>query len=240
MEPEFQREYYMRTSDFDCFGRLQPASVLDLFQDVAGIHAKQLGCGFDDLISRKLMWVLVRVKYQVLSKVHMFDKVRVHTWPLAPSRVGFRREYLIEKEDGTPVVKGSSDWVMMHSENRCLVPVQDVYPEGLEFLTQQSFEGKLRKVADFETVGKGYSLQAGFSQLDINGHVNNTKYANFVLDALEPNVADEIETVQIDYRHEVKDGTALSIFTERNGKEILAKGTADDGTVMFMCKMDLK
>ncbi len=240
MELKFEREYYIRTSDFDCFGRLQPASVLDLFQDVAGLHAKLLGCGFDELIDRKLLWVLVRVKYKVLSDVNMFDKVRVKTWPIAPSRAGFRREYLIEREDGTPVIKGSSDWVMMHSELRRLVPSVDVYPADAEFLTQQSFEGKLRKIADFEPEGDGYPLLAGFSQLDINGHVNNTKYANFVLDAVGLGSDDRIDTVQIDYRHEVKGGLPLNILTKRDGREIFAKGVDPDGATMFMCNIELR
>jgi len=39
----FEKDYFLRTSDFDCKGRLKPSSVLELFQNVAGEHATVLG-----------------------------------------------------------------------------------------------------------------------------------------------------------------------------------------------------
>ncbi|MEE1278898.1 MAG: thioesterase, partial [Acutalibacteraceae bacterium] len=63
MEKIFEREYYLRTSDFDKNRQILPSSVLDLFQDAAGAHAKTLNCGYDALISQSLVWVLTRVRY---------------------------------------------------------------------------------------------------------------------------------------------------------------------------------
>ena len=70
----FEKEYELRGSDFDCCDRLRPASVLDLFQDVAGIHATELGVGFDDLIARKMIWVLTKVQYEVVGAVRRYDR----------------------------------------------------------------------------------------------------------------------------------------------------------------------
>ena len=42
-----------------------------------------------------------------------------------------------------------------------------------------------------------------FSDLDVNNHVNNTKYADYVLDAVNPTKAETLDVFQIDYRKEV-------------------------------------
>ena len=102
------------------------------------------------------------------------------------------------------------------------------------------FEGKLGKVHDFEALGTFYTLNAGFSELDVNGHVNNTKYANYVIDAINPSMDDKIKSFQIDYRKEVMQGTQLNIYHLRHDGNITAKGLSNDGEIIFVCKIDLK
>lgn len=239
MQNIYAKSFNLRTSDFDCYRKITPASVLDLFQTVAGEHAAELGCGFDDLFARSLLWVLVRTKYQVVSQPKMYQTVRVETWPLAPSRVGFQREYLMKDDEGNILIKGSSDWVVIHSEQRKIVSATDIYPE-MELLTEKCFEERLKKLPDFETVGDGLLVCPGFSQLDMNGHVNNTKYANYVLDALALNEQEEIKTLQMDYRREVQKGDVIRVYTQREGNLAIVKGVNSSGEVMFVCRLDIK
>lgn len=240
MQARFEREYWLRTSDFDRYGRLQPASILDLFQDVAGGHAAVLGIGANVMIEKQLMWVLTKVKYQVLAPARMFQKVKVQTWPLTPSRIGFQREYCIRDEKDEILVKGSSQWVLMHAEKRSFMPVKDVYPMDLDFCTEQMFEGKVQRIRDFEPQGEAFVLQPGFSDMDINGHVNNTKYANFALDALCPQAEEEIECLQIDYHRELQEGVQVHVELRREAGLLLACGRSEAGENMFACRMELK
>lgn len=240
MEPIFTKEFDLRTSDFDCRCKLQPASILDLFQAVAGEHANQLGCGFLDFLKEEKLWVVVRTKYQLLQDPALFQRVRVKTWPLPPARLSFQREYLIEATDGTPLVKGTSDWVVIHATARKLVSAKEVYPMTEGFCTDTMFEERTTKLHDFETEQPGYLLTPGFSQLDMNGHVNNTKYANYVLDAINLTEQEQIDSLQIDFRHEVQSGQPLTVLHKRGENEILAKGLNAENEIMFSCRITLK
>lgn len=238
MQNIYSKSFNLRTSDFDCYQKITPASVLDLFQTVAGNHAALLGCGFEPLFKRKLLWVLVRTKYQVIRQPEMYQTVVVKTWPLAPSRIGFQREYLMEDEQGNPLIKASSDWVIIHSEQRKIAPAADIYPE-MEYFTEKSFGERLKKLPDFEAEGEGFAVCPGFSQLDMNGHVNNTKYANYALDALSPDGQKEINAFQIDYRHEVQKGDKLRLYTKKEEGFCLVKGVNESGELMFVCKIEM-
>jgi len=238
MQNIYEKSFSLRTADFDCRRKISPAAVLDLFQAVAGEHANALGCGFDALYSRQLLWVLVRTKYEVVRQPEMYQTVKIKTWPLTPSRVGFQREYVMEDERGNILIKASSDWVVIHSELRKIISATDIYPK-MEFLTEKSFDERLKKVPDFDDEGDGLAICPGFSQLDMNGHVNNTKYANYTMDALDPNENEEIKAFQIDYRHEVQKGDNLKIYTHKEGETVLAKGVKDTGEVMFACKIGI-
>lgn len=76
--------------------------------------------------------------------------------------------------------------------------------------------------------------------MDTNDHVNNTKYANYVLDAINPSKSDELEIFQIDYRKEVLQGTQLKIYHIKEENLITAKGQNQNGDTMFICKLKYK
>ncbi len=233
-----EREYWLRTSDFDTNGRIQPAAILDLFQDVAGVHSVEMGIGAETMGAQDRMWVLTKVRYRLEGPMKMFQKVRVQTWPLTPSRLGFQREYCIRDEAGQILVRGSSQWVLVHSIERRFMPVKEVYPADLDFSTEAMFDGKLLRLREFEPQGEAYRRRPGWSELDINGHVNNTKYANFVLDAVAPGAEEPLLGLQLDYHREVQAGTALSIESRREDGFVLACGRNEAGENMFLCRVE--
>ena len=240
MKKLWQKEYTLRAGDFDKFDRIMPSAVLDLFQDAAGQHAEDLGIGFASMISRGYLWVLTRVKFKIVSAPTRYQNVVVKTWPLAPNRLNYRREYCIEDQDGKRLIIGSSEWVIIDSKTRKFLSDPNLYPFSDGFYDDIMFEGKLGKIHDFENSGEPYIINAGFCELDVNGHVNNTKYANYILDAVNPQKDDIIDVFQIDYRKEVMQGTALNIYCIREDNIISAKGQNNDGNIMFACKIDLK
>lgn len=235
MEKSFQKEFYLRTSDFDRRMDLQPAAVLDFFQDVAGEHARALGIGREEMAGRELAWVIVKARYRILRMPKQFDRVRVSTWPLPPRRSIFQREYRMDDAAGNPLVLGSSEWVVIHTARRRLVPVGDVYPLD-EFLDVRNFEDGFSRLHDFDG-GTPSSVMPQFSDLDTNGHVNNIKYANYIMNALSPTAAERITDFEIEYHREVMANTPLHLFTLREEGAALVKGVGEDGQRMFTAKI---
>lgn len=233
----FEKNYELRSSDFDCYSRLRPSSVLDLFQDVAGLHAEQMGVGFDDLIVQKKIWVVVRLKYRLVGRPRRFDTVRVRTWPLPPTRVNLRREYLIEDEAGNPLVLGTSDWVVVHSEKRRILNAAGIYPGDEEICTKQLFEGRNVRIPLFEAKEDGGVVCPGFSFLDMNGHVNNTRYADFVADAVALPRDVQVTEFQMDYHREILKGMPVHIRYTNEEDTVLAQGFSEEDECMFTCRM---
>ncbi len=234
----FQKEYELRAADFDRWDRIRPASILSLFQDVAGIHANELGIGFAALMERKTIWVLTKVRYELVGTPRRYERVRVRTWPLPPARINFRREYCIETTDGEVLVQGTSEWVVVHSEKRRVLPAADIYPSD-DYCTDTCFPGRLAKVPAFEAEGAGREVVPGFTQLDINGHINNTCYADFVMDALSPAEDVTVTGLQIDYHRELMAGQRFALHLHRDGDTLLSCGISGEGERMFSCRLQL-
>lgn len=240
MKNFWQKKYTLRAGDFDKFDRIKPSAILDLFQDAAGQHAEEIGVGFSDMIARKYLWVLTRIKFKIILPPRRYHTVTVKTWPLEPNRLNYRREYCIEDQNGQRLVVGSSEWVVIHSKERKLLSVPDLYNLDGDYHNEVMFEEKAKKVRDFENIGEPYVINTGFCDIDVNDHVNNIKYANYVLDAISPKKDDLLEVFQIDYRKEVMQGTQLNIYHNKQDNVILSKGQNNDGDIMFACRIELK
>lgn len=237
MNSLWKKEYTLRANDFDKYNHIKPSAVLELFQDAAGQHAIELGVGFDEMISRTYLWVLTRIKFKIISEPKSYQKVVIKTWPLAPGRLIHRRECCVESENGERLIVGSSEWVVVHSERRRPISDTTLYNFS-DFHTELMFDEKLSKLSDFEATGTPRIINVGFSELDVNNHVNNTKYANYVLDAVVPNETYALRIFQIDYRKEVLEGTQLQIYHIRDGNDVIAKGLDENGNTMFVCHLE--
>ena len=234
----FEDSYNLRAADFDRWSTLRPSAIMDLFQDIAGRHANELGCGLEALMKKNIVWILVKLRFRVLNEAHMYQQVKVRTWPLPPQRISYTREYLISDENGEPIVEGSSEWVLMDFSSRKIVALGDIYP--LEnFCEKRNFEERFPRLRAFDAES-AYSFLPPYSDFDMNGHVNNTKYANFVLDAIAPEKALPLKELRMEYHREVLPGEKLNILTARQDSIILARGENEAGEKMFTCHIETR
>ena len=213
---------------------LAPDAVLRAFQQAADAHAQMMGVGYEDMLKRGLLWVVTRIRYEVVKPPAEGQTVQLMTWPLPASRLGYERNYLITDEKGETLIKGASLWVVIDPVSRKLAIGDDLYPQG-EYCTDRPFADRGKRLRDFEGT-PAYTVVPGEEYIDRNGHVNNTHYAAFAAKALgDPTPC----AFQIDYAHEVLCGQPLHLFTATEEGALLAKGCNEDGLTMFTCKMQV-
>ena len=220
----YEETYKPRVSDFDTNDNLKPFAILDMFQSVASEHAKLLNLGYEDLLKKDIVWVLLRSKYEIIKPICFGEKfVTVKTWPHKAGRVDFDRDYEIYNAKGELCVKASSKWCFLNLKTRRIAvgcglgyPTDDYFP-------QKNFEEGLKKIADFSVDGcQKYDGFAGRSSLDHNGHVNNAKYAEFILDAIDLN-GETIKSFEINYIRELSVGN-YTLYHKKDGNKRLIKG----------------
>lgn len=210
---EFKKNYVLRVSDFDCYDRLRPSAVLDLFQDVAGQHADEIGVGYNDLIKKDIIWVLLRNKFDVVKNPELYSEVTAVTWPHERGRGDFDRDYLITSKDGEVLVKGSSKWCVCNFVTRRILFGNEVQYNDTEYVDRKVYPDGIKKIKDFpEENCEVYEGRSQFGDLDHNGHVNNIKYADYILNALDLEKNEEIKSVEIDYIHEMQARSEFKIF----------------------------
>lgn len=236
---ELALDYRLRWMDFDRFGNLRPTVILDLLQDMATIQANAMGIGRDDMLERGVFWALTRVRFEVASMPQRLESVTVRTWPHSPSRFSFQRDYQILDAQGKVLVSATSEWVLMDLAERKLSRVSDVYSANLPFVQERAIARKPRKIRWPEDQGRlAATVVPRFSDIDVNGHVNNSCYPGYVMDALDPKDGRAIRALQVDFRHEVLQGEALALSLAEADGATLAQGVKPNGDVAFNCSIE--
>ncbi|MBQ7096272.1 MAG: hypothetical protein IJN80_07505 [Clostridia bacterium] len=223
---------------FDTLGNLLPSSLLEAFQKMAGDHANLLGVGYDSLAKRGLLWIILQTRYEILRMPKPQEIIRIHTWPLPATRLGFERNYLIYDKKGEVLIKGNSLWSIMDASTRKLAQVGNLYPE-MEYCLEKTFEERARRLQDFEKQAPASTVIPHASYIDSNGHVNNTYYPIMALSTVG-GLQGPLKGFQIDYLHEVLCGQPLKIFAIQEGNALIAKGESAEGARMFACSFIYK
>ena len=237
---EFYIETFrLRTNDFDKFDHLTPFAIMDLFQDVAGTHAGKIGMGFQELLKKDLIWVLLRTKYEVLKYPPLYSTVQVKTWPKPKGKVDFDREYEIYNEEGELLVKGISKWVIVNKTTRRLSLSRDINYNCDEY-KYTNYNESFNKLEDFDIEGLSFKSQmTTFLDLDHNDHINNCNYAKYIINSIELNEDDLIKKFEINYIKEVHQDTIIKNYYKKDGKIIYVKGIINNDEVSYIAKIEL-
>ena len=190
---KYSTKITLYNSYFDLNNRLSAKSILNIFQDVASIHAEDIGVGYLAMLEKNLYWVLSRIKIDILKQPQINQRVVVETWPLEKGRIDFDRDLKILSEDGEVLVLGTSKWCVIDTKTRELQRTQNVEYVG-EYYLEKNYQDRCGNIvlAD-EGLEPKFQYKVGFCDLDHNQHMNNTNYANLVLNAVENKIFSHFE-----------------------------------------------
>ncbi|MDR2103237.1 MAG: acyl-ACP thioesterase, partial [Treponema sp.] len=179
------------TVDFgavDRSDRLTLAATFDFFQEAAISHAENLGCGRDAMARNGQAWVLSRISVFLERRPKQGETITVRSWPRGWERLFAVRDYDIRDASDIPIVRGRSNWIILDIvKRRPLRPqmLMDKLPlnEGLDALPGGGGALEAR-----DGLIKAGERRAAYSDIDYNGHVNNTRYIQWIQDITEPEI----------------------------------------------------
>ncbi len=174
-----------RHSEVDRSGRVKLRPVFDYLQEAAANHATELGCGIDFLSTAGRMWVLSRIEIGFARPLRLGDRLTLKTYPTGFSRLFANRQFDMTDGSNIRVLSGSSCWLLLDAATfRPLRPdrnLADALPDNSALPVFFPEPGKLTAPDNLKPVS---SCRVTDSQIDVNGHMNNSEYAGMVHDVL--------------------------------------------------------
>ena len=229
---------------YDCRpdGLVKTNALMQYLQEAAAGHAEQLGLGFADLDRRGCLWVLVNLRMEVTQTPRWGDHVIVKTWPSGCTRLIASREFIGRSPEGREFFRAASDWMILdkHSGRPRNLDRLDL---NLPRTGPKALDTAPARLQPVEGCAGVCTLRVPFSALDFNGHVNNTEYVRWALDAVHQKLGNlpEIRTLQLTYMAEVFEGDDIELLVSsgRDGCiDVCArKVTGGAGTSAFVMEI---
>lgn len=183
MELIYRKNYTILDNCTDRYGRVKPSQILFFSQDAATSHCAGIGMDWDTMAERGLFWAVTRTKVQIHRLPKLGETVTVETWPMTNTRVAYPRAMSMYDEKGELLLQTVSLWVLMDIEKRSMVlPGRS----GLDFAGQDRGGELALPVGLVPCAAAGCRWRTvAYTDLDINGHLNNARYMDWVDDLMD-------------------------------------------------------
>ncbi len=222
----YQKKYLIGSNDVDQFLELKLPSFFKMMQEIATEHAERLDIGKANTLDKGLFWVITRIELEIIKPPRYLQNVVLTTYPGDDLRFVFPRYFLLEDESGSPLIKASSTWMVLNKQthnvslnpfNGFKAPVE--HQEGELPLPKKVVQGESTLVE---------TRKVRYSDIDLNGHLNNTKYIDYIIDLHDSDFykKNRIKHFLINYEKELMDNDILNLFSDFQNPEYI-KGEVD-------------
>lgn len=238
--------YRVTVADADFTKKMKLSAAFNYFQEIAGLHSQNLGIGFDEIQEKhNAAWVLVKMRVDIARYPVWDEEITVETWPQYPKKYEFDRDYLIKDMGGNIIARAVSVWAIIDINSREIKKAETIAVDYPEFITTRAIEcrlGKLKPAGELEMV---YERHIGCSDIDMNGHINNSKYVDFIMDcfSLEDLKKYRAQSIQVCYLNEAFAGDTIGLYKctdNSNEKKIFVEGiNLKDKRTIFTASIDI-
>lgn len=211
-------EYVFKVRSYECGadGSASLPAVCNYLQEAASLNAEELGFSKSnfDAQGENISWVLTRLVVKMTRYPVWEEEVKVITFPRGGRKIVAWRDFEIKGADGATIGLATSEWMLIDLSTRKIVPIPVDVLEACDFGTQsvlgpEPFTARLRFPAGDEIRAAG-PFKAQHSHIDLNGHVNNVHYVEWLL---EPLAASRPSSLEIVFRSETLAGDEVLVET---------------------------
>lgn len=213
---KYEREYQLNYFDFDKNYQIKPTTLMNFLQDISTRHFEDATCDVprEDLPG---LWVIVEwdiKKNDVSLKAGM---IKVVTEPIYFRKFIAYRRYEIYNHENELVLTGYSKWAYIDPVLRKQVNI----PKFLNALFHVEADAEKPDKLSFSDLSmieqpSERCLQAVYTDLDVNKHVNNITYIRWAIDSLGSAYMDghRFSELKVAFKKEVFEDQQIKVSTK--------------------------
>mgnify|MGYP001011717877 FL=1 len=215
----------------DMNGHIKLPDVILVSLQVSGMQSIELGVSDKTILEDyNLVWIITDYDIEVVRLPRFAEEITIETEALSYNRLFCYRRFTIYDEAGQELIHMMATFVLMDRDSR---KVHAVEPE-IVAPYQSDFDKKLIRGPKYELleepVSKDYHVR--FYDLDMNGHVNNSKYLDWIFEVMGADFLTQYipKKINLKYVKEVRPGGVITSAVEGTGLESKHEITSDGAT----------
>ena len=229
---KFTQHYTTKWHDTDANRLVRPSALVTYLQETANEHLIHIGISLDDLRDRYgLAFILGSISMRVYEPLFSGESIEVQTWTCGEKGFRHNRCFRVLRE-GKTIAEATSVWALVRLSDGALVKVEDmpyrIEPEAPIALLGVPARLKMPSINEMEEVG---TRRIVYSDIDYNGHMNNTRYPDMVCDFLPEMRENRVCGMVLSYRKEAAFDHTLRVFCQKCEDGYLVCTVDEEGSV---------
>ncbi len=198
-----ESRFIVRSSEIDYKGKATMPALVSFMQEAAWENTRNLGISMYDLLERGFTWVLQRMRIEMFRYPAHGESIIVETWASGRERVFLHRDFRIYSTNNELLGQATSVWLVMDVVKRQLVSVPEFITD-VEIVPGQTAlpfaKGKMPQLIKAVFQDK---MPVRWHDIDLNKHVTNTRYLQWVLDTLPAETLErQLSEIEIIFKSE--------------------------------------
>ena len=210
-------EYSWATRTYECGpdGVATMASVCNWLQEAASLNAETLAFSKSNFeaAGENISWVLTRLKVRMARFPNWGETVSILTFPRGGRRIVAYRDFVLSGADGGEIGRATSEWMLIDLASRKVVAI----PEGV-FAAANTVRPPVFGDEPFaklrwdcrEASPDALAFRARRGDIDLNGHVNNVHYIEWLMEG-RPESAGQCRELDIVFKSETLAGEEVRV-----------------------------
>ena len=222
----YSRQLRLRNRDVNLYRRLRTSTMFELMQEASIRHTEELGMGREMTLDRGLLWMVTLQRAEIARMPEYDEEITLESWPGETMHLLFPRYYRLLDAEGEALVSASALWALVDAETRRMI-FPDRYGVRIDGVVT-GHEIALPSPPRRAEGGESMSFTVPFSYVDLNGHMNNTRYFDLAEDFLPPAAEGRaLRGLTVEYANEARLGETLTVTRERDGGLFRLSGETD-------------
>ncbi len=201
---EFSEEHVIPYYEGDMTNHITLEMLVNILVLASGDQNNQLGVDQSTVIDKYgLGWVVTSYSIKIKRLPKVDSKVEIFTKGTSFNKYFAFRQFWIKDLKGNVLVSADSIWVLMDEKTRRIaeIPQAVISPYGSQEVKRiPKLPRPLKIKGDAKIISKQYQVR--YNDIDLNGHVNNTRYFDWMTDVLGMQFLNTHQPTQIDIRFE--------------------------------------
>ncbi len=236
----YAHRYSITAADMDTQYRMTANAVLLYYQDCWARYMSCLHLAAFDMVHRHRMWVISEFNASWEQQDAFWSQeVEVKVWNSELTGLRLYADFLISKQDGTPLSHGYGCWTLLDIESHRPTVISDAGVETLRIA--ETAKHTKNRIPAPRTVISETEHRVNPINLDFNGHVNNRTYLHIAMQTVTGERVDNrcLQSLTIRWLHESFLGDTLICRLADTGQEntFLHVISKDDTPVAQICSV---
>ena len=216
----------LRNKDVNLHRVLRSSTLFELMQEASIRHTEELKMGREMTLDRGLLWMVTHQQAEITRMPAYDELITLESWPGKTMHLLFPRFYRVLDEKGNTLLRASALWALVDQGTRRMV-FPDRYGVVIEGVVTGN-EIDLPSTPRRAEAGESRAFTVPFSYVDLNGHMNNTRYFDLAEDLI-PAAAEgrSVRRIAVEYANEARLGDTVTVTTERDGGTFYISGDAE-------------